>query len=256
MNSKQVTKNTKLIIWSFIFINSLYAQIPTGQKIIKKMNDILTPTNSKGMMTQTIQTSSGKTRTFEFEMYSANRGEKNLMRYIKPARVRGQAFLMLNYADDIWAYFPRTKRVRKLATHAKKQKVQGSDFTYEDLGSGDTWVEDYETENLGREKIDGVHCWKVESVAKEKSDVSYSKVVSWVKTDNFYPLKMDYYNEDGDLFKTLFLKDIKIIDDYPTAMEMVMKNLEDNSETKMAVKSVTYDWRPSKDFFSERNLKK
>ena len=74
--------------------------------------------------------------------------------------------------------------------------------------------------------------------------------------DNFYPLKMDYYNEGGDLFKTLFLKDIKIIDDYPTAMDMVMKNHEDNSETKMAVKSVIYDWKPSKDFFSERNLKK
>ncbi len=46
---------------------------------------------------------------------------------------------MLNNADNIWTYFPRTKRVRKLASHAKKQKVQGGDFTFEDFSSSNIW---------------------------------------------------------------------------------------------------------------------
>ena len=101
----------------------LGAQVPTGQEILAKMNAIQNPENSRSVITQTIQTSSGQLRTFELESYSAGKGEKTLMRYIKPASVRGQAFLMLNHADDIWTYFPRTGRVRKLASHAKKQSV-------------------------------------------------------------------------------------------------------------------------------------
>ena len=42
---------------------------------------------------------------------------------------------MLNDGDDIWTYFPRTRRVRKLASHAKKQKVPGSDFSFGDFSS-------------------------------------------------------------------------------------------------------------------------
>jgi len=49
---------------------------------------------------------------FYYDSYSKNKGEKNLLRYIEPKRAKGQAILMLNYADDIWMYFPRTKRIR------------------------------------------------------------------------------------------------------------------------------------------------
>ncbi|MCH8013040.1 MAG: hypothetical protein IIA61_14035 [Candidatus Marinimicrobia bacterium] len=55
----------------------LHAQMPSGQEVIDKMSDVLSPTNSKGVVSQTIVTSSGKMRTFEFEMYSANQGEKH-----------------------------------------------------------------------------------------------------------------------------------------------------------------------------------
>jgi outer membrane lipoprotein-sorting protein len=229
-------------------------QIPSGEEILDHMTEVLTPVNSKGTMRQTITTSTGQKRTFEMESYSANKGEKSLMRYQKPASVRGQAFLMLNNADDIWTYFPRTKRVRKLASHAKKQKVQGSDFTYEDMGSGDSWKTEYDPENLGEEKYEGEKCWKLQCTAVPKEDPSYSKIMIWLQQDTYHPLRIDYY-EEGELLKSLYMSDIREVDGLPTAHSMVMRNHQDNTETSMEMISVSYDWEPPSGFFSERNLK-
>ena len=128
-------KNIIAVLFIALAMTIAQEAIPTGDEIVEKMTSVMTQENSKGIMTQTITTSSGKQRTFEFEMFSADEGKKTLMRYVKPAAARGQAFLMLNNADDIWTYFPRTKRVRKLASSSKNQKMQGSDFSFEDLGS-------------------------------------------------------------------------------------------------------------------------
>jgi len=67
----------------------------------------------------TITTTSSEEISFIYDSYSKNNSEKNLIRYIKPKQVKRQAILMLNYAEDIWIYFLRTKRVRKLAFHSK-----------------------------------------------------------------------------------------------------------------------------------------
>ncbi|NHZ87007.1 MAG: outer membrane lipoprotein-sorting protein, partial [Planctomycetia bacterium] len=116
-------KNILTIMFLTIAIIIAQRAMPTGQEIVEKMSEIMTQENSKATITQTITTSSGKKRIFEFEMFTANEGEKTVMRYLKPSAARGQAFLMLNNADDIWTYFPRTKRIRKLASSSKNQKV-------------------------------------------------------------------------------------------------------------------------------------
>jgi hypothetical protein len=105
----------------------------TADAILDTLTETLNPEQSQGKITMTIVTSSGDERTFVYETYSKGQGEKSLMKYVKPSRVRGQTILMLNDADDIWTYFPRTRDVRKLVTHAKKQKLEGSDFSYEDM---------------------------------------------------------------------------------------------------------------------------
>jgi len=86
-----------------------------------------------------------------------------MMRYIKPTSVKGQTFLMLNDGDDIWTYFPRTRRVRKMASHAKKMKVQGGDFSFDDFSSNETWENDYQTTNEGTVDKQGSSCLETKS---------------------------------------------------------------------------------------------
>jgi hypothetical protein len=216
----------------------------------------MTQENSTAIMTQTITTSSGQQRTFEFEMFTADEGEKTLMRYLKPSAARGQAFLMLNNADDIWTYFPRTKRIRKLSSSSKNQKVQGSDFSFEDMGSGDSWKEEYVSTNLGSEKYDDTDCWKLESIGIPEQNPSYPKMEVLMRMSDFYPIKIDYFDENDYAEKTLLMSDIKEIEGVPTAMQMTMKNHLEGTETTMQTLSISYSWEPPDNFFSERELKK
>lgn len=241
-----------------VFTGLVFAQgaIPSGQELVEKMTELMTQENSKATMTQTITTSSGKKRTFEFEMFTTNEGEKTLMRYLKPSAARGQAFLMLNNADDIWTYFPRTKRVRKLSSSSKNQKVQGSDFSFEDMGSGDSWNKEYISNNLGSVKYNKTDCWKLESIGIPEQNPSYPKMVVIMRKSDFYPIKIDYFDKNDFVEKTLFLDNIEEIEGVPTAMQMTMKNHFKGTETVMETLSITYDWEPPVNFFTERELKK
>jgi len=155
-------------------------------------------------------------------------------------------------------YFPRTQRVRKMATHAKKQKMQGSDFSYEDMGSGDAFIEDFTAKRLDDEEKEGQQCFTLELTRKRDSDLSYSRLIMWVVKENFYPIVIDYYSEKNPnrLEKTLTQSNIEIIDGIATAKYMVMLNKNDNTKTEMELIEVTYDLELEDRMFSERELKK
>ena len=237
---------------------TLTGQELTGPQIIQKVNDLLNPETTLARAKMTIMTTSGQTRTFIYESWSKNHGEKNLIRYSEPRRARGQATLMLNYADDIWMYFPRTKRVRKLATHAKKQKMEGSDFSYEDMGTGDAFINDFTTRRLEDDRMEGSDCYKLELTRNDNADISYSSLILWIVKDNFVPVVIDYYSEDdpNKIEKRLVQSDIRIIQDIPTAMKLVMFNRQDNTKTEMEFLEIEYNIPLDDSMFTERGLKK
>ena len=245
-------------LMALLMVPGLFGQELTGEEIIQKVNDLFNVDSSYGKSKMTITTSSGQKRTFISESWSKDKGEKNLVRYLEPSRVKGQAILMLNNADDIWMYFPRTQRVRKLATHAKKQKMQGSDFSYEDMGSGDAFIKDFVSTRLDDEKMEGYDCYKLELTRKPDGDVSYSRLIMWVIKENFVPIVIDYYDDDDSDYheKRLVQSDIRIIDDIPTAMKMVMLNKNDNTQTEMELLEVKFDVSLDDRMFTERELKK
>jgi outer membrane lipoprotein-sorting protein len=250
------------LIFVFIVCFSLLAegtgQGITAEEIIKTMTETLNPEQSEAVVEMTITTSGGQERTFVYKAYSKNSGEKNLMKYLEPGRVKNQAILMLNNADDIWMYFPGTNRVRKLATHAKRQKVQSSDFSYEDLGSSNEFIENYNSVLLGEEEKEGELCYKLELTRKEDSDAGYSRLIVWVEKENYVPLVIDYYHEkDPELLeKELILSDIEMIDDIPTPMKMLMYNKLDNTKTVMEFKELIYDVDLPDNLFTEMGMKK
>jgi outer membrane lipoprotein-sorting protein len=248
----------ELLIIFTIAVTSGFAQDLTGPQIIEEVNNLMAPKTAYAKSKMTIVTTSGDLRTFVYDSWSKDKGEKNLVRYLEPRRVKDQAVLMLNHADDIWMYFPRTQRVRKMATHAKKQKMQGSDFSYEDMGSGDAFIEDFTAKRLDDEEKEGQQCFTLELTRKRDSDLSYSRLIMWVVKENFYPIVINYYSETNPsrLEKTLTQSNIEIIDGIATAKNMVMLNKNDNTKTEMELIEVTYDLELEDRMFSERELKK
>jgi outer membrane lipoprotein-sorting protein len=258
LGGKIMKKTTALISMILLLGPAIFSQELTGKDIIKKVNDLFNTQTSYAKSKMTIITTSGEKRNFIQESWSKDRGEKNLVRYLEPRRVKDQAVLMLNHADDIWMFFPRTQRVRKLATHAKKQKVQGSDFSYEDMGSGDAFINDFVSKRLEDEQKEGKDCYKLELTRDKDSDSSYSRLIMWVMKENFLPIVIDYYDENDPTYlqKTMVASDFRLIDDIPTAMKLVMFNKNDNTSTEMELLEAKYNLTLTDDLFTERSLKK
>lgn len=230
---------------------------PDGAEIIAKVNRLLNPYSSRARLEMVIYDRQGRHRTFVYDSWSLNHGEKNLVKYREPSRTRGQATLMLNHADDIWMYFPRTGRVRKLASHARKQKMEGSDFSYEDMGSGDSFIEDYQARRLNDETAEKARCYVVALHKKEGSDISYGKIIMWVRQDNFVPVRLDYYDEShpDEVYKRLIQSDIKTIDGIPTATRMRMENLADGTRTEITFLDMAYNQDIDENLFTERGMR-
>lgn len=247
-----------LSVWAFLLALSpgqAVRDLPSGDDIITRVNNIMSPINSKGLATQTLQTSSGDTRTFEFEMFSANRGEKTLIRYLKPARIRGQAFLMLNHSDDIWAFFPRTQRSANWRLMPKSGRCREA-ISLTKTSVRRSWIRQFEAKTLGEEDYEDQPCWKVELTGRPEENPSYERIVMWVRQTDYFPVYLKYFESGNTLEKSLIMEDIRVIESIPTAGRMVMKNHLDHTETIMSLSSVTYSWEPPPGFFSERNLKR
>jgi outer membrane lipoprotein-sorting protein len=187
--------------------------------------------------------------------HSFNKGEKSLMEYITPARIKGMKILMLNDGDDIWFYSPRTARVRKIASHQKKQSVNNSDFSYEDMSTQDT-REDYNCKLVGEEDMAGVACYKIVATPKKPGDVSYSKTITWVDKEKFVPTEAHFFDEDGELWKKLYIKGTKKVGKYWSMESVEMHNILKGSKTIMKMGKMEYDIELDESMFSERYLRK
>ena len=171
------------------------------------------------------------------------------MIYLYPKPIEGTSFLLVG--DNIWAYFPQTGRIRKIASHARRQKLMGSDFTYEDMA-----IQDYRKKFDPGEMREEKDHFVLEVYPKKGQEISYEKLLLKIDKKTFVPVQIDFYRKgDKKPYKTLFQKEIKIIDGIPTPMKIVVANNETGSETEMKIINIDYGKELRDDLFSVENLK-
>ncbi len=226
----------------------------TVDEILDKMEENENAQTSRMEMTQIVTKANGQENLSKLISYAMDKGDKGLMEYVSPARIKGMKILMLNDGDDIWFYSPRTARIRKIASGQKSQSVNNSDFSYEDMSTKDR-REDYECKLAGEEKLNDVVCYKV-NMKPKKSDGSYSRIVAWVDKAKFVMIEAHMFDEDGELWKKLVLHNVEKIGKYWTMKSIEMKNIMKGSKTVMKMDKVEYDIKMDANMFSERYLRK
>ncbi len=207
--------------------------------------------HSQSVMRQTITTSGGSLRTFMVRSWSAENGDVSLMAYDEPARVAGDKILSLDGGDDIWYYMRRRDVTRHFAGHTRNQSAMGSDFSYEDLASGD-FTEDYTADALGQEEVDDVMCMKLRAIPTP-SGPSYDSLYIWASVDDNLSRRIEYYRDDEHL-KTLFLTEFQVIDERKTPFKMEMVNHREGSRTLMETVEVTFSEAPDPSLFTRAAL--
>lgn len=163
--------------------------------------------------------------------YSMEFGGKfhSLTVYDSPARMKGTAYLMIE--DDLWVRFSSTGRIRKLSSSAKKNSAGGSDFSYADMGDGNSGIaEKYDAILKGKEEVEGVVCHVIELTPKKRKDSPYDRLMAYIAVENRRYIKVDHF-ESGANIKTMFMRDYRDVGSlsYPFVVEM--KSNTKNSRT-------------------------
>ena len=228
---------SKLSMMTFAIATLLSFDVTAGgdaKAILEKIDKASYADSTRMKLSQKVITPSGDTRTFKILSYTMNGNEKSLTHYVGPEQVRGIKILGLRDGNDIWSYFPRTNRTRKLASSAKKRKVQGSDFIYDDMAQG-KMVKQWKGKLLGEEKLGENTCFKLELYPTDEGPQSYKRIIVWVDKVQHTPYRIDYYDEDNYLLKRLTIKAYKNISGVLIPFSYVMENLTDGGKTLMKV---------------------
>jgi outer membrane lipoprotein-sorting protein len=245
--------NTKGTILTAVFlaIASLSASGQDAKEILRRMEYNMRGDASYAEMTmETVR----PRYTREISMRSWSLGDDFALIYVTaPARDQGTAFLKRR--NEIWNFVPNIDRTVRMPPSMMSQSWMGSDFSNDDLVRGVSVIEDYDHELAGSETIDGLECYKIELEPHPETPVVYEKVIYWVSKEYYLPVKVENYDEYGDLVSTIHFRDIKTIGGrpMPSVMEMIPEDRRGH-RTILTYHEADFDIDLSEGFFSIQNL--
>jgi hypothetical protein len=164
---------------------------------------------------------------------------RSLMVIVEPKSLKGTGYVFWRENSKTisqWVYYPATRRVRRLSRLTIYESFLGTDFTYADFGfqaPGGTY------RLLGEETYAGAKALKIENIPRETW--YYSKIVSWISADTFLPIKHDYYDSTGSLWKTKLIENIVIVNNVPMPFRVRMIDVQRNRSTEIIISDVCYD---------------
>ncbi len=240
------------------FAQDSTAQNITGLEVIEKVYNRPTGNDMTADLTMVLINSEGNERVRKIKQFTRDFGEieKKIMFFVKPADVKNTSFMSWSYDeegkdDDQWIYLPALKKNKRISSDSKSDYFMGSDFTYDDLG--DRKPTDDTHKILREEEVNGEDCYVVESTPKDE-DYMYSKTVTWIIKDKWVGVKKDFYDEDGDLLKTLTLKKVEDINGLLIVTNSEMNNIQKEHKTVIKLANVKIDTGISKSKFTERMM--
>lgn len=161
-------------------------------------------------------------------------GDESLTIFDDPRDIKGTAFLSYTHGlkdDEQWLYLPALKRVKRIAGANKTSPFVGSEFSYEDIASDE--VEKYRYKWLRDETIAGHDVFVIERTPVYEYS-GYSREIVWLDKAMYQPLKIEYYDHDNKLLKTLTMEGYKqYADQFWRAGSMTMNNQESGKSTTL-----------------------
>ena len=256
-----------------LFVPGVFAEEPAAlmvDQIVRKANHAAyyQGADGKSKVTMVIADKQGRERNREFIILRKNGAaqdadQKYFVYFLAPADVRKMVFMVHKHTapdteDDRWLYLPNLDLVKRIAASDKRTSFVGSDFLYEDV-SGRALDEDTHvlTETTDRFYV-------VKNTPKDAESVEFAYYTVYIDKKTFMPMKMEYYDQNGMLYRTIesvTVEDIKAQSDgvevsYPTVTESVVKDLKTGSTTTMTFSDIQYNLGLKDELFTERYLRR
>jgi outer membrane lipoprotein-sorting protein len=232
------------------FILGVSAYGYEAEEIMRRGDSVLNaPKDAVILSTMTLIDKKGYKSERKLEMYQRE-GDYRLVRFLSPADQKGIAFLSL--PDEVmFLYLPAFHKIRQIAAHVKNQSFAGTDFNYDDL-SEFKLAENHRAEILQEEP----EMYVLKLTPADTSGKDYSFLRVWYRKDNFYPMRVEYYDKGESLWKVLERRRLEKVQGYWFAMEMDMKDMKTDHSTLSRVNRVEFDKGLGDEVFTKRNLLK
>ncbi len=224
------------------------ATTPSATEIVRKVQDLLRSDSSYARYTMVITTPDWQ-RELRFDSWDDRQHKRFFVRILAPRKDKNTTWL--KDGSKLWMYIPRLERDLRIPPSMMLSSWMGSDFTNDDLVKMESVVEDYEHTLVADQ--DGVMV--IESIPHPDAAVVWGKLVHRINHD-FIPLSVDYYNEHGQLVRTMRYRDVREMDGRRIPVVWSIEPLsEPGKKTTLTLETVDFDVPLSASMFTRRHLR-
>lgn len=217
------------------------AQGPTPQTIGQEMSQRLSSKDEEFQVTMKIIEADGSSKDRQMKVWRMSMGKKEhslLVRMQKPQDLKGTALLATLKGDkeEKWIYLPSSKQTRRLTGESGQGGILGSELSVEDFDfNRDQGVES----SLKKEiEIKGKKYYVIESDVNSTS-ANYSRVTSYISAQDYLPMKVECFDKQGRLLKTLDLFGYKKLSGEKwRASKIIIKNLQNKRATEISLSQI------------------
>lgn len=184
---------------------------------------------------------------------------KYLLTFDYPAEVRGVALLAIRHPSgriDSKIYLPAFgKELKSISGKSRGSQFLGTDFAVEDLTA--EVISDFRYVRKADYKIGKTLYFVVEAFPKDleiERDTGYGLRRHFIRQDNFYIVRTDYYDPRGRFLKRRTRLNLKVIDGTMWRANMIlMENKKDQHKTLIKINQRVFssDYVPPEIFTSE-----
>lgn len=175
-----------------------------------------------------------------------------LVVFSQPSDVRNTAFLVdkhMDRDDDRWLYLPGLDLVKRISAGDKRTSFVGAHYFYEDVS--------------GRRPSDDTHefvetnddFYVLKHTPIDPLSVEFSSYVTWIDRDTFLPMKIEYTNAAGNLYRRVEVFEVEEFDGHPTVTSSRVSDLLTGGKTDMQFRYIKYDVGLPETVFTERSLR-
>jgi outer membrane lipoprotein-sorting protein len=175
-----------------------------------------------------------------------------LVVFSQPSDVRNTAFLVekhLDRDDDRWLYLPGLDLVKRISAGDKRTSFVGAHYFYEDVS--------------GRRPSDDAHelvettdkFYILRHTPKDPQSVEFASYVTWIDRQTFLPMKIEYTNLAGDIYRRVEVFEVAEFDGHPTVTTSRVSDLLTGGKTDMQFRHIKYDVGLPDSVFTERSLR-
>jgi hypothetical protein len=238
------------------------SQQPDADLIMRKLRDLSITGSMSARINLIITEKNGAQRMRTIAMTTKSYSdsvEKRFIKFIEPADVRGTAMLIIDNEsidDDMWIFLPALRKTRRIVSSEKGKSFMSSEFSNADMSS--PALSDFTHSHIKTSGEDNQ--WIIESIPvnKDKEDeYGYSGKISYIGINNYQISKMEFYNFDNELYKTITIESVYPLSDGKYLVkDMVATNYLTKRRSEIRMSDITTGADVDDSVFSLKNLER